>query len=81
MTARRSSSRQLKGKRRVRAKVKAMEEAKVGVFLSDCGGQIAKILDFEELTNFVKNVQGVAFVAVGSEFWRGRRTTNHSGHC
>ena len=72
MTARRSSSRQLKGKRRVRAKVKAMEEAKVGVFLSDCGGQIAKILDFEELTNFVKNVQGVAFVAVGNEFWRGR---------
>jgi len=72
MTARRSSSRQLKGKRRVRAKVKAMEEAKVGVFLSDCGGQIAKILDFEELTNFVKNVQGVAFVAVRNEFWRGR---------
>jgi heterodisulfide reductase subunit A len=70
MTAKRGSSKQSKGKRRVRAKVKAMEEAKVGVFLSDCGGQIAKILDFEALTNFVKAVPGVAMVARGSEFWR-----------
>lgn len=49
-----------------------MEEAKVGVFLSDCGGQIAKILDFEALTNFLKAVDGVALVARGSEFWRGQ---------
>ena len=48
-----------------------MEEVKVGVFLSDCGGQIAKILDFEALTNFVKGVPGVTLVARGSEFWRG----------
>jgi heterodisulfide reductase subunit A len=71
MTAKRGSSRKLKGKRRARAKVKAMEEVKVGVFLSDCGGQIAKILDFEALTNFVKGVEGVTLVARGSEFWRG----------
>ena len=49
-----------------------MEEVKVGVFLSDCGGQISKILDFEALTNFVKNIQGVTLVARGSEFWRGQ---------
>ncbi|MEM2280784.1 MAG: CoB--CoM heterodisulfide reductase iron-sulfur subunit A family protein, partial [Candidatus Bathyarchaeia archaeon] len=49
-----------------------MEEVKVGVFLSDCGGQIAKILDFEALTNFVKTVPGVVLVARGNEFWRGQ---------
>ncbi|MCS7124589.1 MAG: hydrogenase iron-sulfur subunit [Candidatus Bathyarchaeota archaeon] len=49
-----------------------MEEVKVGVFLSDCGGQIAKILDFEALTKFVKDVSGVVLVARGSEFWRGQ---------
>ncbi|MGB9959635.1 MAG: hydrogenase iron-sulfur subunit [Candidatus Bathyarchaeales archaeon] len=49
-----------------------MAEAKVGVFLSDCGGQISKIIDFEALINFVKNVDGVALVARGSEFWRGQ---------
>ena len=69
MTVRKGSSKQSKGKSRRR--VKAMEEAKVGVFLSDCGGQIAKILDFEALTNFVKGVPGVTLVARGSEFWRG----------
>jgi heterodisulfide reductase subunit A len=71
MTVRKGSFRQSKGKRKVRAKVKTMEETKVGVFLSDCGGQIAKILDFEALTNFVKGVPGVTLVARGSEFWRG----------
>ncbi len=49
-----------------------MEEAKVGVFLSDCGGQISKILDFEALAEFVKKVDGVTFVARSSEFWRGQ---------
>ncbi|MEM2419980.1 MAG: hydrogenase iron-sulfur subunit [Candidatus Bathyarchaeia archaeon] len=49
-----------------------MEEAKVGVFLSDCGGQLSKVLNFEALTDFVKNVQGVTLVARGSEFWRGQ---------
>jgi heterodisulfide reductase subunit A len=68
MTARRGSSKQSRGKSGRRMK---MEEVKVGVFLSDCGGQIAKILDFEALTNFVKGVEGVALVARGSEFWRG----------
>ncbi|MEM2987755.1 MAG: hypothetical protein QXK26_01785, partial [Candidatus Bathyarchaeia archaeon] len=75
MTARKGSSRKSKGKggrrKRRETKVKAVEEAKVGVFLSDCGGQIAKILDFEALTNFVKTIPEVALVARGSEFWRG----------
>ncbi|MEM3580790.1 MAG: FAD-dependent oxidoreductase, partial [Candidatus Bathyarchaeia archaeon] len=73
MVAIKSSSEQSKGKSGGRKKkVKIMEEAKVGVFLSDCGGQIPKILDFEALTNFVKSVPGVALVARGSEFWRGQ---------
>jgi heterodisulfide reductase subunit A len=66
MTAKRGSSKRSKGK------VKALEEAKIGVFLSDCGGQLSKILDFEALANFAKTVQGVALVARGSEFWRGQ---------
>ncbi|MCS7114810.1 MAG: hydrogenase iron-sulfur subunit [Nitrososphaerota archaeon] len=49
-----------------------MEEVKVGVFLSDHGGQLSKILDFDALANFVKNIQGVTLVARGSEFWRGQ---------
>jgi heterodisulfide reductase subunit A len=46
-------------------------EVKVGVFLSDCGGEVAKILDFEALTNFVKNVENVVLVARGYAFWHG----------
>lgn len=49
-----------------------MEEVKVGVFLSDHGGQLSKILDFDALANFVKDIQGVTLVARGSEFWRGQ---------
>ncbi|MCS7096111.1 MAG: hydrogenase iron-sulfur subunit [Nitrososphaerota archaeon] len=49
-----------------------MEAAKVGVFIADCGGQISKVLDIEAITNFVKNIDGVAFVARNSEFWRGQ---------
>jgi len=48
-----------------------MEEAKVGVFLSDCGNQLPEILNFNTLTNYVKKVSGVALVKRGSEFWRG----------
>jgi len=48
-----------------------MSEVKVGVFLADSGKQLSKILDFDALTNHVKNISGVAFVARGSEFWRG----------
>ncbi|MCW4034910.1 MAG: hydrogenase iron-sulfur subunit [Candidatus Bathyarchaeota archaeon] len=48
-----------------------MEQPKVGVFLSDCGKQLSDILDFDALTNFVKNVPNVALIARGSEFWRG----------
>ncbi|MEM2798965.1 MAG: hydrogenase iron-sulfur subunit [Candidatus Bathyarchaeia archaeon] len=48
-----------------------MEEIKVGVFLSDCGGQLSKILDFNAITSFVKSIPGVTFVAQANEFWRG----------
>jgi len=48
-----------------------MEEAKVGVFLSDCGNKISEILDFNALANYVKNVSGVVVVKRNSEFWRG----------
>ncbi|MEM2816268.1 MAG: hydrogenase iron-sulfur subunit [Candidatus Bathyarchaeia archaeon] len=49
-----------------------MEEAKVGVFIADCGGQTSKVLDFEAIINFVKGIDGVTFVARDGEFWRGR---------
>jgi heterodisulfide reductase subunit A len=49
-----------------------MEEAKVGVFLSDWGKQLSEILDFDALTAYVKNVPGVALIARNSEFWRGK---------
>jgi len=49
-----------------------MSEVKVGVFLSDCGKQLSKILDFDAIIEFVKTVSGVTYVARGSEFWRGQ---------
>ncbi len=49
-----------------------MEEVKVGVFLSDCGNQLPKILDFDALIAYVKQVSGVSLVARASEFWRGQ---------
>jgi heterodisulfide reductase subunit A len=52
-----------------------MDKAKVGVFLSDCGNQLSEILDFDTLTNYVKQTSGVAIVARGSEFWRGKGLT------
>jgi heterodisulfide reductase subunit A len=48
-----------------------MNEVKVGVFLSDGGKQLSEILDFDALTNYVKNIPDVVFVARASEFWRG----------
>jgi heterodisulfide reductase subunit A len=49
-----------------------MEEAKIGVFLSDCGKQLAEILDFKEIAGYLKKVPQVSLVAVGSEFRRGQ---------
>lgn len=49
-----------------------MDEVKVGVFLSDCGNQLSKILDFNALTDYVKKVPGVVLVERNSEFWRGQ---------
>jgi heterodisulfide reductase subunit A len=48
-----------------------MSEVRVGVFLSDAGKQLSKILDFDALTNHVRKIPGVAFIATGSEFWHG----------
>jgi heterodisulfide reductase subunit A len=49
-----------------------MEEAKIGVFLSDCGKQLAGILDFKGIAGYLKKVPQVSLVAVGSEFRRGQ---------
>ncbi|MCW3994193.1 MAG: 4Fe-4S binding protein, partial [Candidatus Bathyarchaeota archaeon] len=49
-----------------------MEEVKVGVFLSDCGNQLSKILDFNAITDYVKKIPSVALIAKSSELWRGK---------
>jgi len=49
-----------------------MNETKVGVFLSDCGKQLSKILNFEALTDYVKRVPGVTLIGRSSEFRRGK---------
>ena len=46
-----------------------MSEVNVGVFLSDGGKQLTKTLNFNALTEFVKNVEGVVLVATSSDFW------------
>jgi len=43
-----------------------MDQVQVGVFLSDGGNQLTKILDYNAITEFVKKVAGVVFVARGS---------------
>ena len=48
-----------------------MSEVKVGVFLSDSGKQLSEVLNFDTLTNYVKGIPSVVYVARGSEFWRG----------
>ena len=48
-----------------------MDEVKVGIFLSDCGNQLSKILDFDALTSYVKKIAGVVLVERNSEFWWG----------
>jgi len=48
-----------------------LKEAKIGVFLSDCGGELAKILNFDAITSFVKQLSSVTLVVKGNEFWRG----------
>ena len=49
-----------------------MNETKVGVFLSDCGKQLSKILNFDALTGYVKRVPGVTLIGRSSEFRRGK---------
>jgi heterodisulfide reductase subunit A len=45
-----------------------MERVRVGVFLSDCGGQITKTLNFTELMNHVEKIEGVVYVKQNEEF-------------
>jgi heterodisulfide reductase subunit A len=49
-----------------------MNETKVGVFLSDCGKELSKILNFDALTDYVKRVPGVTLIGRRSEFRRGK---------
>ncbi len=45
-----------------------VEEVRVGVFLSDCDGQISKILDFKDLTSYAEKLPGVVYVRQNNEF-------------
>jgi len=47
-------------------------EVNVGVFISDGGKQLDKILDFNSIIDYVKKVSSVTLAARGSEFWRGK---------
>ncbi len=49
-----------------------MNETKVGVFLSTCGDQVSEILNFDALTQFVKEIPGVSLIVRSMEFWRGK---------
>ncbi|MBS7614215.1 hydrogenase iron-sulfur subunit [Candidatus Bathyarchaeota archaeon] len=48
-----------------------MENLKIGVFLSDCGKALIEILDFDNLTSFLKEIPEVTVVERGTEFWKG----------
>jgi heterodisulfide reductase subunit A len=45
-----------------------MDEPKVGVFLSDCDGQITKTLNFKDLIKYAKSLPGVVYVKQNKEF-------------
>jgi heterodisulfide reductase subunit A len=45
-----------------------MDESRVGVFLSDCDGQINKTLNFKELIKYATGLSGVVFVKQNNEF-------------
>ncbi|HIE14477.1 TPA: CoB--CoM heterodisulfide reductase iron-sulfur subunit A family protein, partial [Candidatus Bathyarchaeota archaeon] len=49
-----------------------MTNVKVGVFLSECGGQLQETLNLESLVEFTKEIPDVVMVERNSEFWRGR---------
>ncbi|MBS7656854.1 MAG: hydrogenase iron-sulfur subunit [Candidatus Bathyarchaeia archaeon] len=48
-----------------------MENLKIGVFLSDCGKVLTKILDFDNIISFLKEIPDVTVVERGTEFWKG----------
>jgi len=43
-------------------------KTRVGVFLSDCNGEISGILNFGELTSFAEKIPGVVYVRQNNEF-------------
>ena len=45
-----------------------MEESRVGVFISDCDGQINKTLNFEELIEYSTGLLGVFYVKQNNKF-------------
>jgi len=45
-----------------------VEEIRVGVFLSDCNGQISEILNFKELISYAEKISGVVYVKQNNEF-------------
>lgn len=45
-----------------------MEETRVGVFLSDCDGEISGILNFKDLIAYVQGIPGVVYVRQNNEF-------------
>ena len=45
-----------------------MEEAKVGVFLSTCGGQISEVLNFKDLITYAERIPGVVYAKQNDEF-------------
>ncbi len=45
-----------------------MEEPRIGVFLSDCNGEISSILNFKELLAYLKKIPGVVYVKQNNEF-------------
>lgn len=44
---------------------------KVGVFISDCGGTVSKVLDLKAVEEYVREVDGVELVDVGGSFSNG----------
>ncbi|RJS84191.1 FAD-dependent oxidoreductase, partial [Candidatus Bathyarchaeota archaeon] len=48
-----------------------MENVRVGVFISECGGHLSKVLDINALMEYLRRVPGVSLVERGNEFWRG----------
>lgn len=45
-----------------------METIRIGVFLSDCNGEISEILNFNELKSYIRKITGVVYIRQNGEF-------------